>query len=63
MARYTGPVEKLERRLGVSLALKGERRLAGKSALEKKTLCARTTRTKKSKNKRIWLTTSREAKS
>ncbi|RKV87604.1 MAG: 30S ribosomal protein S4, partial [Campylobacter sp.] len=28
MARYTGPVEKLERRLGVSLALKGERRLA-----------------------------------
>ena len=24
MARYTGPVEKLERRLGVSLALKGE---------------------------------------
>ena len=36
MARYTGPVEKLERRLGVSLALKGERRLAGKSALEKR---------------------------
>ena len=35
MARYRGPVEKLERRLGVSLALKGERRLAGKSALEK----------------------------
>lgn len=35
MARYTGPVEKLERRLGVSLALKGERRLAGKSAFEK----------------------------
>ena len=36
MARYTGPVEKLERRLGVSLALKGERRLAGKSSLEKR---------------------------
>ncbi|EPE1842645.1 30S ribosomal protein S4, partial [Campylobacter jejuni] len=27
MARYRGPVEKLERRFGVSLALKGERRL------------------------------------
>ena len=36
MARYTGPVEKLERRLGVSLELKGERRLAGKSALDKR---------------------------
>ena len=36
MARYTGPVEKLERRLGVSLALKGERRLAGKSAFVKR---------------------------
>ncbi len=36
MARYTGPVEKLERRFGVSLALKGERRLAGKNALDKK---------------------------
>ncbi len=36
MARYRGPVEKIERRLGVSLALKGERRLAGKSALEKR---------------------------
>ena len=36
MARYTGPVEKLERLLGVSLALKGERRLAGKSAFEKR---------------------------
>jgi small subunit ribosomal protein S4 len=34
--RYRGPVEKIERRLGVSLALKGERRLAGKSALEKR---------------------------
>lgn len=32
MARYTGPVEKIERRLGVSLNMKGERRLAGKSA-------------------------------
>lgn len=36
MARYTGPVEKLERRLGVDLFLKGERRLAGKSALAKR---------------------------
>lgn len=36
MARYRGPVEKLERRLGVSLLLKGERRLAGKSALDKR---------------------------
>lgn len=36
MARYRGPVEKIERRLGVSLALKGERRLAGKSAREKR---------------------------
>ncbi|MCR4941442.1 MAG: 30S ribosomal protein S4 [Campylobacter sp.] len=36
MARYTGPVEKLERRLGVSLAMKGERRLAGKSAIDKR---------------------------
>ena len=36
MARYRGPVEKLEIRLGVSLALKGERRLAGKSALDKR---------------------------
>ncbi len=36
MARYRGPVERIERRLGVSLALKGERRLAGKSALEKR---------------------------
>ncbi|PIE74289.1 MAG: 30S ribosomal protein S4, partial [Deltaproteobacteria bacterium] len=30
MARYIGPTEKIERRLGVSLDLKGERRLAGK---------------------------------
>ncbi|NLY03275.1 MAG: 30S ribosomal protein S4 [Campylobacter sp.] len=36
MARYTGPVEKIERRLGVDLLLKGERRLAGKSALAKR---------------------------
>ncbi|GAX86831.1 small subunit ribosomal protein S4 [Lebetimonas natsushimae] len=36
MARYTGPVERIERRLGVSLELKGERRLAGKSALDKR---------------------------
>ncbi|WP_297194895.1 30S ribosomal protein S4 [uncultured Campylobacter sp.] len=36
MSRYRGAVEKLERRFGVSLALKGERRLAGKSALDKR---------------------------
>ncbi len=36
MARYTGAVEKIERRLGVSLELKGERRLAGKSALDRR---------------------------
>ena len=36
MARYRGPVEKIERRFGVSLNLKGERRLNGKSALEKR---------------------------
>ena len=36
MARYRGPVERLERRLGVDLGLKGERRLAGKSAFEKR---------------------------
>jgi small subunit ribosomal protein S4 len=36
MARYIGPTEKIERRFGVSLSLKGERRLAGKSALEKR---------------------------
>ena len=36
MARYRGPVEKIERRFGVSLALKGERRLTGKSALDKR---------------------------
>ena len=36
MARYRGPVEKLERRLGVDLGLKGERKLAGKSALDKR---------------------------
>lgn len=36
MARYRGPVEKIERRFGVSLNLKGERRLSGKSALDKR---------------------------
>jgi len=36
MARYRGPVEKIERRVGVSLGLKGERRLAGKSSLDKR---------------------------
>ncbi len=36
MARYRGPVEKIERRLGVSLDLKGERRLSGKSSLTRR---------------------------
>ena len=36
MARYRGPVEKIERRLEADLGLKGERRLSGKSALEKR---------------------------
>jgi len=36
MARYRGPVERLERRLDADLGLKGERRLNGKSALEKR---------------------------
>ncbi|PAF44602.1 30S ribosomal protein S4 [Helicobacter sp. 11S02629-2] len=36
MARYTGPVEKIERRFGVSLNMKGERRIAGKSSLDKR---------------------------
>lgn len=36
MARYRGPVEKIERRFGVSLSMKGERRLAGKSAIDKR---------------------------
>lgn len=31
--RYIGPVEKIERRFGVSLEMKGERRLSGKHAL------------------------------
>lgn len=36
MARYRGPVEKIERRLDADLGLKGERRLSGKSALKKR---------------------------
>ncbi|MGB2712424.1 MAG: 30S ribosomal protein S4 [Conexibacter sp.] len=36
MGRYTGPVEKLSRREGVDLCLKGERRLGGKGALERR---------------------------
>lgn len=36
MGRYTGPVEKLERREGVSLDLKGKRQLRGKTALERR---------------------------
>ena len=36
MGRYTGPVEKLERREGVSLDLKGRRQLRGKTSLERR---------------------------
>jgi small subunit ribosomal protein S4 len=36
MGRYTGPVERLSRREGVELELKGGRLLAGKSALERR---------------------------
>jgi small subunit ribosomal protein S4 len=36
MGRYTGPVEKLSRREGVELFLKGERALNGKSALQRR---------------------------
>ncbi|WP_354698905.1 30S ribosomal protein S4 [Paraconexibacter sp. AEG42_29] len=36
MGRYTGPVEKLERREGVDLGLKGERSLLGKTALARR---------------------------
>jgi small subunit ribosomal protein S4 len=36
LGRYTGPVEKLSRREGVELYLKGERLAAGKSALERR---------------------------
>ena len=36
MARYRGPREKLSRREGVQLFLKGERLVAGKSALERR---------------------------
>ena len=36
MGRHTGPVERLSRREGVELELKGLRRLAGKSALERR---------------------------
>lgn len=36
MGRYTGPVERLNRREGVDLELKGERRLNGKGALERR---------------------------
>jgi small subunit ribosomal protein S4 len=36
MGRYTGPVEKLSRREGVDLGLKGERLLAGKGAFERR---------------------------
>ena len=36
MGRYTGPVEKLERREGVPLDLKGKRQLLGKTSLERR---------------------------
>jgi len=36
MGRHTGPVERLSRREGIELELKGFRRLAGKSALDRR---------------------------
>jgi small subunit ribosomal protein S4 len=36
MGRYTGPVERLSRREGVDLELKGERAMRGKGALERR---------------------------
>ncbi len=36
MSRYRGPVEKIERRFRVSLEMKGERHINGKSALERR---------------------------
>ena len=36
MGRHTGPVERLSRREGIELELKGLRRLAGKSGLERR---------------------------
>jgi small subunit ribosomal protein S4 len=36
MARYTGPKERISRRLGVNLFLKGERALTDKSAMERR---------------------------
>jgi small subunit ribosomal protein S4 len=36
VGRYTGPTERLSRRAGVELELKGERRMARKSALERR---------------------------
>jgi len=36
LGRYTGPRERLSRREGVDLELKGERRLAGKSAMDRR---------------------------
>ena len=36
MGRYIGPVEKLERREGVALDLKGKRQLRGKTSLERR---------------------------
>ena len=42
MGRYTGPAERLSRREGVELELKGLRRLAGKSGLERRGPAPRT---------------------
>jgi small subunit ribosomal protein S4 len=36
MGRYTGPTERLSRRAGVELELKGERRMARKSGLDRR---------------------------
>lgn len=51
MARYTGPKEKIERRLGERLFLKGERSLSPKSSIVKKPYPPGTHGNKKSKGK------------
>ena len=44
MGRYTGPTERLSRRAGVELELKGERRMARKSGLDRRAQPARRAR-------------------
>lgn len=43
MGRYTGPKERLSRREGVELHLKGSRSFSEKTGLKEETLCSRST--------------------